>query len=114
MKKRVLSFVLCICLLSSLTVLFSACGKKTIDLNEGYQVVYTTDVSDSMVARITEFTDTLKQKSGKDIKVTAVKSEGALESAGELEILVGNTVDEEFIFFYINRNRSCITVFEND
>ncbi len=91
MKKRILSLVLCVCLIASLSALFSSCAKKTVELGAGYQVVYAGDVSDSISAQITEFTDTLKKKADKNIKKSKVKADEALENVQDLEILIGNT-----------------------
>ncbi len=89
--KRILSVLLCICMLASTAVLFSSCGKKEVTFAEGYSVIYADDVSESMAAQVQAFADTLKQKTGGDIDLKKIKADAELEDEGEFEILIGNT-----------------------
>ena len=55
MKKKILSILLCICMLSSLVLLFSSCSifgnSKTFEL-EGYSLVYADDASGTLFRTI--------------------------------------------------------------
>ena len=89
--KRILSIILVICLLSSTAILFNSCGKKEISFENGYNVIYAADASDSMSAQVTAFASSLEAKTDSDIDLKKIKADAALEDAGEYEILVGNT-----------------------
>ncbi len=91
MKKRILSLVLCVCMLSSLALLFTSCGKKKVDFGKGYSVVFANDVSESMEAEVKSFTQTLKQKTGKEAKLEEVELNASLTAENDYEILIGNT-----------------------
>ncbi len=90
MKRRILSLVLCACLLLSTVVLFASCGKKKVEL-EGYSLVYASDVSESTATHITTFADALSKKIDAKVSVKKVKPDADLTKEEELEILVGNT-----------------------
>lgn len=90
MKKRVLSLLLCLCLLSSTVVLFASCGKKKVEL-AGYGVVYGADLSDSADAAVRSFASTLAAKTDGDVSVVEVGSEDDVADEAKNEILIGNT-----------------------
>ncbi len=91
MKKRIVSLLLSICLLLSTTVLFSSCGKKTVEFGEGYSVIYADDISVSLANDVRAFADTLEKKTDSDIDLEKVKVDAELEEENDLEILIGNT-----------------------
>lgn len=95
MKKKILSILLCICLLSSVVMLFSSCGlggSKKIEL-DGYSLVYAGDVSASLAAYVETTHAALQNKTGNSVKL--VKLGTGKDSVSDYEILVGNTGRKE-------------------
>ena len=90
MKKRILSLLLCFCMIASTAVLFSSCGKKDIDLSKGYTVVYGRDMSATVTEEVKAFVQKLKEKSS-SIESKRVNAEDELADESKYEILVGNT-----------------------
>ena len=91
MKRRILSLLLCVCMLASTAVLFSSCGKKTLDFANGYTVVYGEGVSQSISKEINALAKALTDKTGTDVATKKVKSDAELDGEADYEILVGYT-----------------------
>ena len=90
MKKRILSFILVLCMLLSVAVLFASCGKKKVEL-AGYNVVCGKDASENMLNDIANFADSIKARTGEKVSVKKVNADDAVENEADLEILIGNT-----------------------
>lgn len=90
-KKRILSLVLCLCMLSSLALLFTSCGKKKVDFSAGYDVVFARNVSESMTEQVSSFAELLNQKTGKEAQLKKVKAGTTLSGETKYEILIGDT-----------------------
>ncbi len=91
MKNKFIALVLCVCLLASTALLFSSCGKKTIDFTKEYTVVYGDDLSDTAAREVKDFISLLEEKSDQEVYVQRVNAGEALEDEDKFEILVGNT-----------------------
>ena len=91
MKKRFLSLLLCLCMIASTAVLFSSCGKKSVDLSKGYTVVYGKEMSSSAAKEVKSFVDLLKEKTDSSLESKRVDFETELTEEVNYEILVGNT-----------------------
>ena len=97
MKTRILSLLLCICLLFSAVALFSSCslgGSKDIEL-KGYNLIYAEDASDSLDANIATTHKALQEKTGETVGLIKVKGDSEDEDLTDYEILVGNTGRKE-------------------
>lgn len=90
MKRRILCLLLCLCLLASTAVLFSSCGKKTVDLGE-YSVVWGSEVSETTAEQIRTFIGTLEKKTDCDLEMVKVKADDAVADERDTEILIGGT-----------------------
>ncbi len=90
MRRKVLSLFLVLCMLLSTAVLFSSCGKKTVEL-VGYTVVCGKDASADMLNEITDFADGIEAKTGEKVSLEKVNADDALDDEADLEILIGNT-----------------------
>ena len=88
--KRVISFLLCLCMLSSLCVCFASCGAKQLDL-DGYTAVLDSNVSSTSAELFRSAINTIKKKT--DCTIDAVKATAgdALEGESKYEILIGDT-----------------------
>ncbi len=95
MKNRILALFLCLCLLASTSLLFSSCGKKTIDLTNGYTVVYRKDATNTFTADVKNFISALEKKSDQDVYTSRILPDDAPTDLDRYEILVGNTNREE-------------------
>ncbi|MBR2011277.1 MAG: hypothetical protein IKA06_05995 [Clostridia bacterium] len=91
MKKRVLSLLLCVCMIASTAVLFSSCGKKTVDFSNAYTVVYGSDLSSTLNDEVKSFAELLGDRTNGKIGIVRVDPEKALSDEAKYEILVGNT-----------------------
>lgn len=98
MKKKILSILLCICMLSSLVLLFSSCSifgnSKTFEL-EGYSLVYADDASSFLAEYVKTTQSNLTAKTGNKVTLVKDKFGGELKNESEYEILVGNTNRKE-------------------
>ena len=97
MKTRILSLLLCICLLFSAVALFSSCsfgGSKDIEL-KGYNLIYAEDASDSLDAYIATTHKALQEKTGETVGLIKVRADKEDEDLTDYEILVGNTGRKE-------------------
>ncbi|MBQ9802778.1 MAG: hypothetical protein IJW51_06895 [Clostridia bacterium] len=90
MKRRILCLLLCLCMLASTAILFSSCGKKSVDL-EGYSVVWGSEVTDTTADLIRTFVSTLEKKADCDFEASKVKADDAVADEQDAEILIGNT-----------------------
>ena len=75
MRRRILSLLLCVCMLASTAVLFSSCGKKTLDFANGYKVVYGESLSQSISKEINSLATALKDKTGTEVSTKKVKAD---------------------------------------
>ncbi|MBR3863040.1 MAG: hypothetical protein IKM42_05225 [Clostridia bacterium] len=91
MKKRILSLLLCLCMIASTAVLFSSCGKKAIDFSKGYTVIYGKDMSSAAAKEVKSFVDLLKGKIDGSLESKRVAFDQELADEADYEILVGNT-----------------------
>ena len=91
LKNKIIALCLCVCLLASTVLLFTSCGKKTIDLTNEYTVVYGSDLSTTATNEVKDFIKTLENQSGQEIYLQKVATDDAVEGEDDYEILVGNT-----------------------
>lgn len=90
MMKRILGVFLCVVLLASTALLFSACGgKATLD---EYSIVYAKDASTTMIKAANALADSIKSATGKTVSVL---SEEEAAADNKLEILIGQTTRTE-------------------
>ena len=104
--KKVLSILLCLCMLLSMVALFSSCGKedaepkvskKTVKVDlKDYQMVYAADLGNAVKTQASTLADQLSE-----ITDTPIREQGDSENApvetADLEILVGNTMRAETV-----------------
>ncbi|MBR7112533.1 MAG: hypothetical protein IKC75_06405 [Clostridia bacterium] len=95
MKKKIIALLLLVCMLHSTALLFSSCGKKTIDLANDYTVVYGADLSPSASTEVKDVISSLKKKSDQSIYTQKVNADDELEDVDKFEILIGNTNRKE-------------------
>ena len=88
--KRVLSILLCRCMLGSLSVCFASCGAKQLDLN-GYTAVLDSSVSATSTDLFRSAIDTIKKKTDAEIKIVKATAGDALAEESKYEILIGDT-----------------------
>ena len=72
MTKRIFCLLLCVCMLASTAVLFSSCGKKTLDFANPdgiYQVVYGDSMSQNSSKEVNALANALTDKTGNKINV---------------------------------------------
>lgn len=93
MKKKILSILLCICLLSSVAALFSSCGfggSKKLELVD-YEMIYADDASDTLIDYVKSTHKALQEKTGEKLGLVKLKQGKESEDSSKYEILVGNT-----------------------
>ena len=88
--KKVLSLILCLCMLAGTVVLFASCGGKSVALGE-YKVVFATNVSAYSKDKAKELATVIKQSTGTSPETEGVKSTDEVTKGEGKEILVGNT-----------------------
>lgn len=91
MKTKILSLLLCLCMLASVMVLFSSCQKNKINFDKEYSLVYGSDMSITTSKDVENFVDALQKKTNTQIEAMKVKADSELDAEGKYEILVGNT-----------------------
>lgn len=96
MKRRLLSLLLCICMLMSTGLLLASCNKDDVGKTEGvsldgYRVVYGQEAMASTVTYFTDFAGNLKRSIEGSISVKKVSATATLSDAEDREILIGNT-----------------------
>ncbi|MBE6581225.1 MAG: MBL fold metallo-hydrolase [Ruminococcaceae bacterium] len=88
--KRIISLLLCVCMLASLTVCFASCGTKKLEL-DGYSVVIDSNVSATTADHFREAVDSMEKKTDCAFDTVKVKADDAIDGEAKNEILIGNT-----------------------
>ena len=78
-------------MVASSAVLFSSCGKKSVDFSNEYTVVYSKGFSSTVGNEFKSFVALLKSKTGSEFGSKRVDPESELTDEVDYEILVGNT-----------------------
>ena len=104
--KKVLSVLLCVCMLLSMAAMFSSCGeqnaepnvsKKTVKVNlTDYEMVYAADLSNNVKTQASTLAKQLSTLTETPIREKGDGEMSVVETA-DLEILVGNTMRAETV-----------------